>query len=170
MFWNLNIIFRNSVDLAKGFLVTLKYFFLPATTFQYPREKKPIPERFRGVLAFHPEICISCEMCVRVCPSAVISMAWKRNDLTKKKDLLWYQIDFGKCNVCRLCEEICPTKIKSIHHTNEFEMVFDGREDFIVRWGPTSQDTVKDEPKSQEWYKFVMDSRVEGMRRQGQRK
>lgn len=155
MFWEMRKIFRIFIALVKGFLVTLKYYFKAAPTFQYPKEKKPIAERFRGVLSFHPEVCISCEMCVRVCPSDVISMAWKRNEQTKKKDLEWYQIDFAKCNVCRLCEEVCPTKIKSIHHSNEYEVVFDNRKEVIVRWGPTTADTVQRGPEAQEWYRYM---------------
>jgi len=160
-FWDIKEIIKAAYDTLQGFLVTLKYYFSPAVTYQYPKEKKPIAERFRGVLAFHPEICISCEMCVRVCPSDVISMAWQRNEATKKKDLLWFQIDYAKCNVCRLCEEVCPTKIKSIHHTIEYEMVFEKREDFLVRWGPSTADTVTGGAKSQDWYPFTAAGRKE---------
>ncbi|MCG3203552.1 MAG: NAD(P)H-quinone oxidoreductase subunit I [Elusimicrobia bacterium] len=161
MFWDLKKIFRITTGTLKGMMITLKYYFQPAVTFQFPRERKPTPERFRGVLSFHPEVCISCEMCVRVCPSDVISMEWVRNEETKKKDLKWYQIDFSKCNVCRLCEEACPTKVKSIHHSNEYEVVFEGRKDFLVKWGPTTQDTVEAGPKAQEWYRFMPDGRRE---------
>lgn len=159
MFWDLKKIFNVAYATWKGFFVTLRYYFKPAHTFQFPKEKKPIPERFRGVLSFHPEICISCEMCVRVCPSDVISMEWVRNDATKKKDLIWYQIDFAKCNVCRLCEEACPTKVKSIHHSNEYEVVFDNRKDFLVKWGPTTQDTIGTGVEAQEWYRFMPDGK-----------
>jgi len=158
-FWDLKGIFRAALSTLKGMAVTLKYYFKPAHTFQFPKERKPVPERFRGVLSFHPEICISCEMCVRVCPSDVISMEWVRNEQTKKKDLLWYQIDFAKCNVCRLCEEACPTKVKSIHHSNEYEVVFEGRKDFLVKWGPTLKDTVAEGAQAQEWYRFMPDGR-----------
>ncbi len=159
MFWDLRRIFRDLWATFQGMLVTLKYYFSPAETYQFPNERKPIPERFRGVLSFHPEICISCEMCVRVCPSDVISMEWARNEQTKKKDLLWYQIDFAKCNVCRLCEEVCPTKVKSIHHSNEFEILFDDRKDFLVKWGPTTEDTVTPGPKAQPWVRFMPEGR-----------
>src|SRR3989338_5815038 len=98
MFLDLKSIYRITVATMKGFWITLRYYFKPAITFQFPHEKKPVPERFRCVLSFHPEICISCEMCVRGCPSDVISMEWVRNEETKKKDLIWYQIDFAKCN------------------------------------------------------------------------
>ncbi|MCB4756135.1 MAG: NADH-quinone oxidoreductase subunit I [Elusimicrobia bacterium] len=163
-FWDIPAIIRVLWDTGKGFLVTLRYHFTPAHTFQYPQEKKPIAERFRGILAFHPEICISCFMCVRVCPSDVISMDAARNDETKKKDLLWYQIDFAKCNVCRLCEEICPTKIKSIHHTQEYEVVFDSRRDFLVMWQPTTEDTVTPGAKAQAWYRYTPEGRKEAAR------
>lgn len=161
MFWDLKTIFRVTKAIVKGHLLTLKYYFKPAHTFQFPQERKPIPERFRGVLSFHPEICISCEMCVRVCPSDVISMEWQRNEETKKKDLVWYQIDFAKCNVCRLCEEACPTKVKSVHHSNEYEVVFEGRKDALVRWGAATKDTVNGGPQAQEWYRFMPDGKKE---------
>ncbi len=138
--------------LTKGLMVTLKYFFKPAVTIQYPYQKKPVPPRFRGALAFHPEVCISCDMCVRVCPSDCISLESKRNE-KGKKDLIWYKIDFAKCNFCRLCEEICPTKPKAVHHTTEYELTFDKREDFIVHWAGSPQDTVNAGPEAQAWAK-----------------
>lgn len=155
MFWNLPKIFKIASSTLKGMIVTLKYYFTSAHTYQYPQEKRAPAERFRGVLSFHPEICISCEMCVRVCPSDVISMEWERNETTKKKDLKWYAIDYAKCNVCRLCEEACPTKVKSVHHSNEYEVVFEDRKDAIVKWGPTDKDTVNEGPKAQEWFRFM---------------
>lgn len=87
----------------------------------------------------------------------------------KRRNLLWFQIDYGKCNVCRLCEEVCPTKVKSIHHTNEFEVVFDGREDFVVRWGPTQKDTVTGGARAMEWYTCTLEFRKEMMKNKGQK-
>jgi len=51
-----------------------------------------------------------------------------------KKIIQNYTIDFGKCNWCRLCEEACPTNPKSVHHTNEYEMMFMSRDDFKITW------------------------------------
>jgi formate hydrogenlyase subunit 6/NADH:ubiquinone oxidoreductase subunit I len=92
-------------------------------------------------------------------------MEWVRNEQTKKKDLVWYQIDYAKCNVCRLCEEVCPTKIKSVHHSNEYEVVFDSRKDFIVRWGPSTKDTVGVGPEAQEWFRFMPDGRKHALQK-----
>ncbi len=123
-----------AAGLVKGLAITLRHMFSPAITVQYPYEKLVLSDRYRGALAFHPDICISCEMCVRACPSACISLEAKRNEETKKKDLAWYKIDFGKCNYCRLCEEICPTKPKSVHHTKEYELTFNERGEFLQEW------------------------------------
>lgn len=124
----------NTWALLKGLKITLWHMFSPAITVQYPYEKLTLSDRYRGALAFHPDICISCEMCVRACPSNCISLEAKRNEETKKKDLAWYRIDFGKCNYCRLCEEICPTKPKSVHHTKEYELSFSNRGEFMQEW------------------------------------
>jgi NADH-quinone oxidoreductase chain I len=147
-------VFFTTQGLVKGLSVTLRNMFTPAITVQYPYEKlKPSP-RYRGALAFHPDICISCEMCIRACPSKCISLEAKRNEETKKKDLAWYKIDFGKCNYCRLCEEICPTKPKAVHHTREYELSFTRREDFIVNWTPQEPQPAGNEP-GQTWSRFL---------------
>ena len=147
-------IFTVSLGLLKGMKITLKHLFQPAITVQYPYEKLTLSDHYRGALAFHPEICISCEMCVRACPSACISLEAKRNETSGKKDLAWYAIDFAKCNFCRLCEEICPTKPKSVHHTREFELSFSSREDFLVKWTPDVPQPQASEP-GQLWSKFL---------------
>jgi NADH-quinone oxidoreductase subunit I len=149
-------VFQVSRALIKGLLITLKYMFKPAVTLQYPYEKKNMSPRFRGALSFHPEVCISCDMCVRVCPSDCISLESKRNE-KGKKDLLWYQIDFAKCNFCRLCEEICPTKPKAVHHSLEYELAFTSRNDFVVRWdGGSTADTVNKGVETQVWAKHLV--------------
>lgn len=145
---------RNAFAISKGLWITLKHMFSPAITVQYPHEKLNLSDRYRGALAFHPDICISCEMCVRACPSVCISLEAKRNEETKKKDLAWYKIDFGKCNYCRLCEEICPTKPKSVHHTKEYELSFNNRSEFMQEWKTSVPQPAASEP-GQIWNQFV---------------
>jgi NAD(P)H-quinone oxidoreductase subunit I len=147
-------IFTVSLGLMKGLKVTLIHLFQPAITVQYPYEKLTLSDRYRGALAFHPDVCISCEMCVRACPSACISLEAKRNETSGKKDLAWYQIDFGKCNYCRLCEEICPTKPKAVHHTKEYELSFSNRNEFMVKWTPDVPQPQASEP-GQLWSKYL---------------
>jgi len=147
-------VFLVAKGLVTGLKVTFRHLFMPAITVQYPQEKLTLSDRYRGALAFHPEICISCEMCVRACPSLCISLEAKRNEETKKKDLAWYKIDFGKCNYCRLCEEVCPTKPKSVHHTKEYELSFTSRDEFVMDWRPEVAQPQGSEV-GQIWTKFI---------------
>jgi NADH-quinone oxidoreductase subunit I len=126
-------IILNSLALIKGLVLTFKFMFQPKVTIQYPKEKAPVPERFRGMLTFHIDECIACDLCVRACPSACISLESERNT-AGKKIIQNYTIDFGKCNWCRLCEEACPTNPKSVHHTLEYELMFMSRDDFKITW------------------------------------
>lgn len=126
-------VWNDSAALMKGLAVTLRYMFEPKVTVQYPFTKAKMPDRFRGMLTFHIDECIACDMCVRACPSACISLESARNE-QGKKIIQNYTIDFGKCNWCRLCEEACPTNPKAVHHTMEYETMFLSRDDFKVTW------------------------------------
>ena len=67
-------IWTTSVALLKGLGVTLRYMFERKVTIQYPKEKATMSDRFRGMLTFHIDECIACDMCVRACPSDCISL------------------------------------------------------------------------------------------------
>lgn len=123
--------------LIQGMMVTWKTFWQPAVTVQFPDEKLKTPERFRGALTFDKETCTACNLCVKACPTACISLEPAVDPLTKKRmaKVSWYQIDFGKCNYCRLCEEACPTKpIKSVRHTHQYEWAMLERKEMFVKW------------------------------------
>jgi NADH-quinone oxidoreductase subunit I len=133
MFEYFRVIASNSIALLKGLSVTLRYLFQPKVTLHYPEQKATMAERFRGMLTFHIDECIACDLCVRACPSACIALESERN-AAGKKVIQNYTIDFGKCNWCRLCEEACPTNPKSVHHTLEYELMFTSRDDFKITW------------------------------------
>jgi NAD(P)H-quinone oxidoreductase subunit I len=87
---------------------------------QYPYEKLIPSERFRGRIHFEFDKCISCEVCVRVCPINLPVVDWEFNKETKKKQLKHYSIDFGVCIFCGNCVEYCPTNCLSM--TEEYEL------------------------------------------------
>lgn len=118
-------------------MVTFKWMFQPSVTIQFPHEKPATPERFRGALTFDTDTCTACNLCVKACPTACISLEPYVDPATKKRlaRVTWYQIDFGKCNYCRLCEEACPTKpVKTVRHTRNFEWAMLGRDEHFVKW------------------------------------
>ncbi|MBI5631579.1 MAG: NADH-quinone oxidoreductase subunit I [Elusimicrobia bacterium] len=129
-------VFSGAWAITQGLLVTLRYLFKPSVTVHYPDEKLVPFEKFRGVLLFDPETCISCNLCVKACPSNCIALENATNPETKKKiaKVDWYSIDFGKCNFCRLCEESCPTKPKSVWHALDYELVFNKRDEMVRCW------------------------------------
>ena len=130
-------IYRVSKALLQGLAVTGSWLFKPSMTLQYPDQKAVTPERFRGTLVFDKESCTACNLCVKACPTACISLEPYVDPATKKRiaKVNWYQIDFGKCNYCRLCEEACPTKpVKSVRHSHGYEWGMTERTEMLVKW------------------------------------
>lgn len=100
------------VEIARGMWMTLKYFFRPKVTLNYPYEKGPISPRFRGehALRRYPngeERCIACKLCEAVCPAQAITIeAEERADGSRRTTR--YDIDMTKCIYCGMCQEACP--------------------------------------------------------------
>jgi NADH-quinone oxidoreductase subunit I len=67
------------IEIAAGMWLTLKYFFKPKVTINYPYEKGPLSPRFRGehALRRYPngeERCIACKLCEAICPAQAITI------------------------------------------------------------------------------------------------
>ena len=99
-------------ELISGLWLTLKYFFRPKVTINYPYERNPMSPRFRGehALRRYPngeERCIACKLCEAVCPALAITIeAEPRDDGSRRTTR--YDLDMTKCIYCGLCEESCP--------------------------------------------------------------
>ncbi|OKH23833.1 NAD(P)H-quinone oxidoreductase subunit I [Hydrococcus rivularis NIES-593] len=115
---------KESVQAAKyigeGLSVTFDHMRRRPVTVQYPYEKLIPSERFRGRIHFEFDKCISCEVCVRVCPINLPVVDWEFDKNVKKKKLKHYSIDFGVCIFCGNCVEYCPTNCLSM--TEEYEL------------------------------------------------
>ena len=106
--------------IGQGLSVTFDHMKRRPITVQYPYEKLIPSERFRGRIHFEFDKCISCEVCVRVCPINLPVVDWDFDKSTKKKTLKHYSIDFGVCIFCGNCVEYCPTNCLSM--TEEYEL------------------------------------------------
>ncbi len=99
-------------EILSGLALTLKYFFKPKITLNYPYEKGPLSPRFRGEHALRryasgEERCISCKLCEAVCPAQAITIeGGVRSDGSRRT--VQYDIDMTKCIYCGLCQEACP--------------------------------------------------------------
>lgn len=122
------------IELGQGLWVTLKYFFRPKFTINYPEEKTPKSNRFRGLHALRrypngEERCIACKLCEAVCPALAITIdSTQREDGTRRTTR--YDIDLFKCIYCGFCEESCP--VDSIVETDILEYHFENRGEHIM--------------------------------------
>jgi NAD(P)H-quinone oxidoreductase subunit I len=113
--------------IGQGLSVTFDHMQRRPITVQYPYEKLIPSERYRGRIHFEFDKCISCEVCVRVCPINLPVVDWEFDKVAKKKKLNHYSIDFGVCIFCANCIEYCPTNCLSA--TEEYELAtFDRHE------------------------------------------
>jgi NADH-quinone oxidoreductase subunit I len=121
-------------ELRKGLGVTGRHLFKRKMTVQYPEEKTPQSNRFRGLHALRrypngEERCIACKLCEAVCPALAITIeAEERDDGTRRTTR--YDIDLFKCIYCGFCEESCP--VDSIVETRIFEYAFENRGENIM--------------------------------------
>ncbi|HEX3401699.1 MAG TPA: NADH-quinone oxidoreductase subunit NuoI [Acetobacteraceae bacterium] len=120
-------------ELVAGLSLTLRYFFRPKATINYPYEKGPISPRFKGehALRRYPngeERCIACKLCEAICPAQAITIeAEPRADGSRRTTR--YDIDMTKCIYCGLCEEACP--VDAIVEGPNFEFATETREELM---------------------------------------
>ncbi|MDX1697470.1 MAG: NADH-quinone oxidoreductase subunit NuoI [Thiohalobacterales bacterium] len=121
-------------ELLKGMRLTGSRLFTRKITVQYPEEKTPQSNRFRGLHALRrypngEERCIACKLCEAVCPALAITIeAEEREDGTRRTTR--YDIDLFKCIYCGFCEESCP--VDSIVETRVYEYAFENRGENIM--------------------------------------
>ncbi|MAF64906.1 MAG: NADH-quinone oxidoreductase subunit I [Planctomycetes bacterium] len=110
-----------------GMRITGRYLLQKPITVQYPDERLPIPDRYRGIHYLEQEKCINCLACARACPIDCIEMDAIRHG----KELEWvsFTLDYQKCMFCELCVYPCPKDC--IHMGTEFAYVSFDRSEFV---------------------------------------
>lgn len=126
--------FGEAVDgiksLLTGMRVTMKEYFIPKVTEQYPENRKTtlhVSARHRGRLVMPHDAegnhaCIGCTLCEKACPNGSIKITTEMREMEdgkKKRFLTDYRYDLGDCMFCQLCVNACPQD--AIKFTNDFE-------------------------------------------------
>jgi formate hydrogenlyase subunit 6/NADH:ubiquinone oxidoreductase subunit I len=123
-------------SLLAGMAVTIRYFVKPIVTVQYPREKLPMSPAWRGYPQFiideesKTHRCIACEMCARICPSALITVEGAKFPGEKQKRATNYFHKHQYCSLCGLCVEVCPTT--ALEFSKVYTLVGLHREDCVI--------------------------------------
>jgi formate hydrogenlyase subunit 6/NADH:ubiquinone oxidoreductase subunit I len=134
---------KNAVEsIFEGMAVTLSYCVRKPITIQYPdRIAKPVsemlPTGFRGLLEVDTSICVACLSCMKRCPLGCINIEAERDPATKVNYLTRFDIDIGRCMVCGLCTEICPTL--ALRHSTEFEASSQSAINLVLRYIKTGE-------------------------------
>jgi NADH-quinone oxidoreductase subunit I len=111
-----------------------------AFTVQYPKERLPLPERYRGFpfQVIDPETgktrCTACGICARVCPPQCIWIVRATDPETgrPKREPAAFHIDVSICMSCGFCAEFCPFDAIKMDH--DYETAAYGRDGAFL-WG-----------------------------------
>ena len=125
----LNKKFFNTVlfqEIWQAMKVTFKHLLHRPITFQYPREKRTIPDTHRGALCLlryddGKERCVGCDLCEAACPSRCIKVISEEDKtLPLQRYATEFYIDITKCVFCGYCVEACPVNALAMTKMYEF--------------------------------------------------
>lgn len=85
---------------------------------EFPFKPKVAFDGYRGRIVFHPELCIHCGMCERVCAGGAIHTELQE----QTEEGTYYKRTFflGSCTFCSYCSDFCSKK--AIELTKDFNM------------------------------------------------
>ena len=134
--------FTAIIELIHGLFVTLKHLFMPSVTIQYPTQRRPVAEGFRGLHRLNVDkngqlLCVGCGLCAKYCPAEAIKLTCVAMDEPDAdgcdKKVASYVIDISRCIFCGLCVDACPKD--AISMTGCYEMACYHRDKMIYDIG-----------------------------------
>lgn len=127
-------------NLLIGLGITFKNMLTKPVTFQYPEEKRTMPERYRGRHFLNRdenglERCVGCSLCSINCPVGCIHVVSAENTETNRvspgeRYAAVYEINLLRCIYCGYCEEACP--VDAVVLREHYELADYDRDKYIA--------------------------------------
>jgi len=121
--------------ILQGVQTTMRHFFGPKITQEYPEVRPNLPPNYRGVHRLNRDEqgrvkCVACYMCSTACPAHCIDIVaapapWP----DREKYPETFVIDELRCIYCGMCEQACPCD--AIELTSVFELTGTSREEMM---------------------------------------
>lgn len=93
----------------------------------YPFVPSEAAPNYRGRIAYDPNKCIGCGMCVRVCAGKAITLT--RTPVEGGENIT-LTFDLGSCTFCNTCADFCNES--AITLTSDYHMIATREEDLLV--------------------------------------
>ena len=105
----------------------LTQLFSKPSTIAFPAAPSPAKPNYRGRIVFHPDKCISCNMCERVCAGQAITHI---SEPCEEGERITRQFYLGSCTFCSHCASFCTHG--AIELSDDYHMIATKEEDLIV--------------------------------------
>ena len=92
----------------------------------YPVVPSEAALNYRGRIVYHPEKCINCGMCERVCSGNAITTVVEK---TEEGDKVTRTFNLGSCTFCATCMDFCHG---AIEFSRDYHMIATKEEDLLV--------------------------------------
>ena len=146
-------IFYGLVTPFQGMKITSSYIFTSRLTRKYPEDYEPIlPPTERNKLEVNMKKCSGCQLCAKACLSKCIKIETMKpapndtnlptdeNGKPKKLLVTKFDIDYGLCCYCALCEEAC--NLDAIYRTPFFDYSTHYRKELLHSYAEMSDEDI----------------------------